>query len=290
MARHIAKRVKGNQDALGATVDATALYIRVSTAKQADEGYSLEAQRERLTAFCAAQGWHVDDCHVYTDAGISGKTTDRPAFQAMLDAAQAGEVRRVVAIKLDRVGRNVREFLGTVDTLQRAGVDLVLVKESFDSGTAHGKFALTMFAAIAELEASQIAERTMSGRRQKAAEGGFNGGRIALGYTYDGGTWSIDDAGAAIVRRVFSEFLSGANLLAIADGLNRDQAATGKGGKWYAATVKYILSNGTYAGHVQYDQQTDVPGEQPPIVDDATYQAALNRLRSLRPGRQVVRS
>lgn len=288
MARHIAKRVKGNQLATGATVDATAVYIRVSTAKQADEGFSLDAQKERLTSYCAAQGWHVADQHVFVDAGISGKTTDRPAFLAMMQAAQAGSIRRVVAIKLDRIGRNVREFLGTVDTLAKVGVDLVLVKESFDSGTPHGKFALTMFAAIAELEASQIAERTMTGRRQKATEGGFNGGRIALGYTYDGATWGIDEGDAATVRRVFTEFLAGATLTAIANGLNHDQVATGTGGSWYPATVRYMLSNGTYAGHVQYDQQTDVRGAQPAIVDDATYSAALARLAALRPGRQAA--
>lgn len=288
MARHISKRSKGNQIGLGATVDATALYIRVSTSKQAEEGFSLEAQKDKLQAYCTAQGWAVADEHVFVDAGLSGKTVERPAFQAMLEAAKAGNVRRVVAMKLDRIGRNVREFLATVDALQRVGVDLVLVKESFDSGTAHGKFALTMFAAIAELEASQITERTMTGRRQKAKEGQFNGGRVALGYTYDGATWQIDKTGAATVRRIFRQFLDGASLDGIAKGLNADHVATAAGGKWYAGTVRYILSNGTYAGLVQYDQQDDVKGEQPAIVGEDEYHAAVARLRALRPGRAAI--
>lgn len=297
MARKVSKRTNGNQSALGATVDATALYIRVSTEKQASEGFSLEAQKDKLLSYCAAQpeSWTVDEEHIYVDAGVSGKTVERDAFQAMLTAARGGDIRRVVALKLDRIGRNVQEFLETEKTLRGAGVDLVLVKESFDSGTAHGKFALTMFAAIAELEAAQIAERTMTGRRQKAKEGQFNGGRIAYGYNYDGATWTVDELAADVVRGIFRAFLDGEGLTQIANRLNADKTPTAtytvdeygntkSGGKWYPGTVRYILSNGTYAGRVQYDQQADVNGKQPAIVDGATYDAALARLHTLRPG------
>ena len=141
----------------------TALYVRVSTQQQVDEGYSLVEQEDRLRAFCAAQDWSVGP--VYADEGISGKTTDRPAYQAMLAAADAGDIGRILAIKLDRIARNTRDFLALVDQLGKADCDLVLLKESFDTGTPHGKFALTMLAAIAELEVSQIAERLQSGRR-----------------------------------------------------------------------------------------------------------------------------
>tara|TARA_B100000949_G_C14165719_1_gene401109 strand:- start:107 stop:715 length:609 start_codon:yes stop_codon:yes gene_type:complete len=175
MAMKISKRNRKATDQTAALPIFTALYIRVSTEKQADEGYSLEAQESRLQSFCDAQGWTVDAAHVYVDAGISGKSTERPAFLAMMQAAQDGQIARIVAIKLDRLARNTKDFLGTVERLQSYGCDLVLLKESFDTGTPHGKFALTMFAAIAELEASQIAERTMSGRKQKAAQGGDNG-------------------------------------------------------------------------------------------------------------------
>ena len=150
----------------------TALYIRVSTDKQADEGYSLDAQESRLRSFCDAQGWEVCPGHVYVDAGLSGKSTERPAFQKMLQAAQDKRIVRVVAIKLDRMARNTREFLATVDQLDKFDCALVLLKESFDTSTPHGRFALTMFAAIAELESSQITERVMSGKREKAAQGG----------------------------------------------------------------------------------------------------------------------
>ncbi len=106
--------------------------------------------------------------HLHIDAGISGKaTTERPAFQTMMAAAQAGQVQRIVAMKLDRLARNVKDFLGIVDELRAMKCDLVLVKKSFDTSTPQGKFALTMFAAMAELEASTITER-ISGQLEQA--------------------------------------------------------------------------------------------------------------------------
>ena len=278
MAMKISKR---NQKATAQTAPLpifTAMYIRVSTEKQADEGYSLEAQESRLQSYCDAQGWTVDPAHVYIDAGISGKSTDRPAFSAMMQAAQDGKIARIVAIKLDRLARNTNDFLGTVEKLQAFGCDLVLLKESFDTGTPHGKFALTMFAAIAELEASQIAERTMSGRKQKATQGGDNGRYTPLGYTFDNGHYSIDETPADTVRNIFTDFVAGESLTAIASRLNAQDTPTARGGKWYPATVRYILTNGFYAGLTQYDGQS-VSGGHPAIITADTYAAAVAILR-----------
>jgi site-specific DNA recombinase len=257
----------------------TAAYIRVSTDRQAEEGFSLEAQAAKIRALCQAQGWQLCD-HIYVDAGVSGKSTDRPEFQRMLEAAQAGKVGRIVAVKLDRLARNVRDFLAVVDSLQRAGCELVLIREGFDTSTPSGKFALTMFAAMAELEVSMIAERTLAGREQKAREAGFNGARTPYGYDYDAAseTFTPNDR-APIVAGIFADYLAGSSLRAIADRLNTDSVPTAAGGKWYASTVSYILRNGLYAGLVQWDGQ-EATGKHTPIVSLADYervQAMLNR-------------
>ena len=104
MARKQSRASKISKQAdLGLNATCTALYVRVSTQLQADEGFSLEAQQERLQAHCKAQGWLTSADHIYIDAGVSGKSTDRPQFTAMLAAAQAGQVQRIVAMKLDRM-------------------------------------------------------------------------------------------------------------------------------------------------------------------------------------------
>lgn len=296
MARKLIKRTsKGTQGDLGLQTTCTALYVRVSTQLQADEGFSLEAQQERLEAHCKAQGWAVDADHIYIDAGVSGKTTDRPKFTAMLAAAQAGQVQRIVAMKLDRMARNVREFLTTVDQLKAWGCDLVLVKESFDTSTPHGRFALTMFAAMAELEASTITERVMTGKAQKATQGGYNGSRCPLGYDYQSGAFIINDQ-AQTVRSVFALFLQGLSINAIAQKMNDEGRPTARAGKadknkkqtsrWYASTVRTILGNGIYAGVGQW-AGVEVAGSHPAIIDPATYEQAHRRLQSLRPGKQL---
>ena len=282
MARQISKR---NQTEIAPALafDCTALYIRVSTDKQADEGFSLDAQRTRLDAYCTAQGWAVCEDHVYIDSD-TGKNTDRAGFQSMLKAAQAGEIRRIVAIRLDRIARNTREFLATADKMNALDVSLVLIKESFDTSTPHGKFALTMFAAMAELEVSTIQERTMDGRRQKARKGGNNGAPAPLGYGYDGNVYSLDE-NSPTVARIFAQFNAGDSLTAIARKLNADATPTAKGGKWYPATVRYILSNGFYCGLVQYNG-IETQGEHSPIIDRKVYENAITRLHSLKPGPQ----
>jgi len=297
----MAKRQSAEQLALGAKVDVTALYIRVSTEKQADEGFSLDAQQERLQAYCQAQGWTVDAKHIYIDAGVSGKTTHREHFQAMVQAAKQGEINRIVAMKLDRIARNVKDFLSIVDELKAVGCDLVLIKESFDTGTPNGKFALTMFAAMAELEASTITERVMTGKAQKASEGGYNGSRCPLGYKYENGAFSVDPSASQTVVEVFTRFVAGQGMSKIADDLNAAGAVTAKGGKWYAGTVRYILNNGIYAGIAQWDgsEVEEINAKQadgstakvtphPTIISKELYEQAHARLQALRPGPMAV--
>lgn len=265
----------------------TALYIRVSTERQAQEGNSLAAQEKRLRDYSSAHGWHVADDHIYTDAGVSGKTTEREYFQAMMQAAKDGLIVRVVAVKLDRVARNTKDFLATVETLQSYKCSLALIQEGFDTGTPQGKFAITMFAAMAELEASMISERVSSGRKQKASEGGYNGSRCPLGYQYANGAFTVDSGAAYWVREIFNRFIAGQGMSKIADDLNAAGAITARGGQWYTATVRYVLLNGFYAGLTQWDG-VEVEGDHPTIISRTMYDSAISRLEGIKRGPVAV--
>jgi len=276
MARKVTKGTGSRQQA---QIDAcTGAYIRVSTDKQVDEGFSLEAQAAKIRAQCQAQGWRLCEDHIYIDAGVSGKSADRPEFKRMLLAARAGTIKRIVAVKLDRLARNTRDFLATVDSLQAMGCELCLIREGFDTGSAQGKFFLTLLAAMAELELATIKERTLDGRKQKAEKGGNNGARAPYGYDYDATTETFTpNDRAGVVAGIFAAYLSGATLRAIADRLNADNVPTAAGGRWYASTVAYILRNGLYAGLLQWDG-VERQGAWSPIVDLADYKKVQTTL------------
>lgn len=282
MARKFIKRQTGDQLDLGMKVDATALYIRVSTDLQAEEGYSLDAQKEKLLAYAGAQGWAVNADHIYVDAGASAKNTNRPQYQAMIAAAHAGHIRRIVVTKLDRLSRNTSDFLQLVEDMERAGCALVILDLNIDTGTPTGKLVATVLAGIAEWERKQINERVMSGKAQKAQEGGYNGSAARLGYDYDGAAF-MPNAQAPIVERIFTDFVGGSSLSAIATRLKADGIATAKGGDWHASTVRSVLMNGFYAGLTQWNG-TEVEGDHPAIISRELYEQAHSRLQALRPG------
>jgi site-specific DNA recombinase len=286
MARKLSKRTKATEQGALLVDTCTALYIRVSTERQATEGHSLDAQRNELEKYCEANGWTVCPGHVYVDAGVSGKNTDRPAFQQMMQAAQDGRIGRIVATKLDRIARNLKDLLNTVDELKACNCALVVKKEQFDTSTAQGMFVLQMLGAVSELERSMISERVHSGRVENASQGGFNGAPEAYGYSYQDGEFTVNESEAETVRKIFAMFLSGQSLNAIAKALNEAGIPTKRGGQWFAMTVKQTLTNGLYAGVAQWDGE-EVEGTRPAIISRDTYEAAHKRLQALRPGKQL---
>lgn len=129
-------------------------YIRVSTDEQAQEGYSLDHQRHRLEQFCEAQGWTL--VHMYQD-DKSGRTTERPEYQAMLAARNQWDT--LVVLKMDRIHRNSRNFMQMMEDLGRWGKNFVSATEALDTSTAMGRFVMDIMQRIAQLESEQIGER-----------------------------------------------------------------------------------------------------------------------------------
>jgi site-specific DNA recombinase len=116
-----------------------------------------------------------------------------------------------------------------------------------------GRTVFAILAGMAEQERAVITERTFLGRREKASRGGFAGGAAPLGYQRDKEGGIIpDEETVETVRRIFALRNDGATLQAIADQLNGDGTPTARGGKWWPATVRYVLDNPKYRGQVEY--------------------------------------
>src|SRR5437867_8429967 len=194
-----------------------AVYTRVSTEDQAKEGFSLEAQRERLEAYCKARDWSI--ATKYVDDGHSGRDVKRPAYQKMM--AERDTWDTLLVIKMDRIHRNSRNFMEMMENLQVWGKNFVSATESFDTSTAMGRFVMDIIQRIAQLESEQIGERVKMGMTQKARVGpGILGFHPPLGYDVTDGRLVPIEAEAEVVREMFDLCLEGRTLEETAAELN----------------------------------------------------------------------
>ena len=281
------------------------IYTRVSTAAQT-EGYSLEAQTERLRKYADYKEMEV--VREYCDAGKSGKSiTGRPEFQRMLqDASEERDgVAFILVFKLSRFGRNAADVLNSLQFIQDYGVNLVCVEDGIDSSKDSGKLTITVLSAVAEIERENILVQTMEGRKQKAREGKWNGGQAPFGYDLDSknSTLVVNEEEAEIVRIIYDKFGHtdmGAD--AICNYLNQrgytKKKVRGHELNYFArGLIMKILDNPVYIGKIAYGKnvtekvkgtrdeyrrvKTDdyllADGLHEAIVDEETWEAAREK-------------
>lgn len=147
-----------------------------------------------------------------------------------MKAAQDGQIARIVVTKMDRLARNTKDLLDTVERLQSFGCALVLLDLNIDTGTPTGMLIATVLGGIAQWEREQIHRACESGKVTKAAQGGDNGRYCPLGYSFDNG-YSVDESAADTVRSTFRDYTAGDALTAIASRLNVQDTPTARGGK-----------------------------------------------------------
>jgi putative DNA-invertase from lambdoid prophage Rac len=157
-------------------------YIRVSTLEQANKGAGAEAQADIIDKWAQLHGHELE--HVYKDMGVSGAKNSRPEFNKLLAKAEA-EAGVIVTAYLSRFGRNLRDLLNNVAKLDKAGVQLVAVRDNIDTGASGtGRLMLNILGAVAEYERELTRERIMGGKAAKEAAGTFYNGSPPFGYVY----------------------------------------------------------------------------------------------------------
>jgi site-specific DNA recombinase len=247
-------------------------YVRVSTARQASDGFGIDAQRDAITAEASKRGWALIGIH--TDAGVSGTVDGRPGLVAALDDVTSGRADAFVTSELSRVGRpreasTLHRFL---EVLKASGATFVSITEPWMGTDA---FTVGIAVAMAQGERTKLLARMASGRIAKATRGGVVG-RPPFGYRVaDAGTpdarFVVDDEAAAVVRRIFRERAAGVGVVAVADGLMRDGVASPSGrGRWDAHRVSKVHRNPAYRGTLRWREGTRevvVPNAFPAIVE-----------------------
>jgi len=252
MARKKNNLIYANNDA--SQEISAAAYIRVSTDEQAESGYSLQMQEERITAQIIAKGWNL--YKVYEDAGQSGGKMDRPALQEMLRDITDKKINAVVIYKLDRLSRKQKDTMYLIeDVFMSNNVELVSICESLDTSSPTGRAMIGMLSVFAQLERDTITERLSSGRQQKAKAGGYCGGGAAIGYINERGAKVLvpDDGKRDTVQRVFELSAAGFKLQQIADKLNAEGHTTKQGARFAPTQVMRILNRkDLYSGVYTY--------------------------------------
>lgn len=207
----------------------TALYIRVSTDAQAEEGYSIEAQKEMLEGFCKAK--QITNYKFYIDGGFSGSNILRPQLEKLIIDIKNKLVKAVVVYKLDRLSRSQKDTLYLIeDVLNPNGTEFISLNENLDTSTSIGRAMLGIMSAFAQLERETIKERTRMGMK-KRVEAGFwmGGGKIPFGFDYDTNSGKLTpNCDAETVREIYKLYISGysTNHIASTLGIKYDQLVT----------------------------------------------------------------
>lgn len=234
-----------------------ALYVRVSTEGQAEEGYSIDAQKKLLEAWCISK--EVEEYEFFIDPGFSGSNLERPALQDMMNCVRRGEISHVAVYKLDRLSRSQKDTLFLIeDVFNKYDVGFVSLTENMDTSTPIGRAMLGIISAFAQLERETIKIRTRMGMKERVKSGlWMGGGKIPFGYDYDSEKGILvpnDDA--PTVRKIYDMFLSGMSPSAIANELNLK----------YEKLVVQILKRKTNIGVINYKGE-EYEGRHEAIVD-----------------------
>ena len=233
-----------------------AAYARVSTEKEEQED-SFERQVEHYTTLITSNPeWQLVE--VYADPGISGTRAEkRPNFMRMIADCRAGKINKVMVKSISRFARNTVDALNYIRELKDLGIGVYFESENIDTMTSGGEVLLTILAAMAEQES-----RTMSTNIKWSYQKKWQNGDITLntgmmlGYKKAGkdadghDIFEINEEEAAIIRRIYREFIGGATVTRIAKGLEADGILTKLGRKkWSHSVIESILTNEKYTGN-----------------------------------------
>lgn len=201
-----------------------AIYIRVSTQEQATEGYSIQAQTDRLIKYVEAKDFIL--YKKYIDAGYSASKLERPAMQDLIQDVQSKKVDVVIVYKLDRLSRSQKDTMYLIEDIFRPNdVELISMQESFDTSTAFGSATVGMLSVFAQLERKSISERMITGRVERAKKGFYHTGgqdRPPAGYQFNSDNQLIiNEYEAAAIKDLFRLYNDGLGKSSISEYLKK---------------------------------------------------------------------
>ncbi|MCK8824671.1 recombinase family protein [Fuchsiella alkaliacetigena] len=238
-----------------------AIYTRVSTHHQVDKE-SLDFQKQELENY-SKYVLGIDNYQIFSDAGYSGKNTNRPGYQEMMTGIENKEFTHLLVWKIDRISRNLIDFAQMYEELKDYGVTFISKNEQFDTSTAMGEAMLKIILVFAELERNLASERVTSIMLDRARKGLWNGAPTPLGYDYDPDTQklTINESEAEIVELIFKQYIESESSRHVANLLNENDYKTKNDGRWRVKTVAQIVKNPIYKGDYRYNYRESGRGQ-----------------------------
>lgn len=268
-----------------------AIYSRVSTIEQAEEGYSIDEQQRLLKEWCNKMDYEVYNC--YADRGISGKDIkNRPAIKELLSDAEERKFDMVLSWKINRISRKLEDVLKIVNILENNNISFKSYSEPFETNTPAGKMQFQMMALIGEFERGTLAQNVKMGMCAKARAGEWCGGQV-LGYDLvqmekqPGAKRSktklvINEKEAEAVRFIFNEYGNGKGYKAITNQLNKLGYKTKRGNNFSVGSIREIITNPVYIGKVRYNLRQNWSEKRRkninanPIITDGIHKAIID--------------
>jgi len=264
-------------------------YIRVSTDEQVKHGQGLEIQRKEIAEYCKHN--KIKLLEIFEDAGISGANdiNKRLGLNSVLEYCKKNEVDKLLITKMDRLARDVYIQLWIEKELKIHDVEIISINEDNLNGNDYMTVAMRqMVGVFAQLEKNRIADRLLSGRRNKAQEKREKAsGNCPLGYKYKYNESNsnpvviIDEDKADTVKEIFRLYLNGDSIQKIANNLNENGVVSERGKAFTKSAIHSILRNDFYVGIVRFDD-IKVEGKHEPIINKNTFgkiQAKLKKNR-----------
>ena len=225
-----------------------AVYTRQSLDKK--DSISIETQIDECTSRAGNATYKI-----YSDKGYSGKDTKRPAFKEMMEDIKSGVIDQVIVYKLDRISRNVVDFVQMHETFTKYGASFVSCKEGFDSSTQLGRLLMMMLISFAQFERESIQQRVKDSYYSRGSKGFYMGGALPYGFkkentVIDGINTSqlvADEENSKLVIELYERYaLTDVSLGQLSTDLNKRGIKSSKGVSWDSGKISRMLRNPLY--------------------------------------------
>lgn len=271
-------------------------YCRVSTDEQAEDGYSIRAQKERISEYANSKGWLMSDDDFYIDDGFSGKDFNRPNIQRLLNDIQYDTPDAIIVNRTDRLSRDLGDTVNLTKLLKKNGIALISLTEDMKVDTATDRLKVNVTAVFNQYEREKKAEDVKMGMERATKEGHRQGGPTPIGYNVINKKLVVNEKEAEIVKDIFDKYINKWGVRTIAADLNKRGILSKKGSKWGQRAIIYIIQNPIYIGKLRWNYRTSdgqrtfneiiIDSDHEPIISEETFelaQATTQRRKEMAP-------